>query len=116
MMSKAAGRLVDQFMPQADIIERHETLIHAPAEVVLDVARNFDVQSIPLVRAIFWLGATLLGAAKPPRDLILQRARRRDDRPGRELVMGTVTRPSMPDLTFTPTAQSASRCSQSLMP
>ena len=62
-------RLIDRFLPQADVRERHETLVRAPADVVFDVAWNFDLWSIPLVRAIFWLRATFLGAAKPPRDL-----------------------------------------------
>ena len=64
----ATGRLVDQFLPSADVSERHETLVHAPAHIVFDVAQRFDLQSIPLVRGIFWLRAKLLGAAKPPAD------------------------------------------------
>jgi hypothetical protein len=41
--------------------ERHEITIKAPAGLVLEIARNFDMQSIPMVRAIFWLRAKLLG-------------------------------------------------------
>ena len=65
------SRLIDRFMPLADVSERHETLVQAPADVVFDVAQHFDLQSIPIIRAIFWLRAKILGAA---------RAR---DRPGR---------------------------------
>jgi hypothetical protein len=39
------------------------TLAHG-AEWRVDVAQNFDLQSIPLVRAIFWLRALVLSAAR----------------------------------------------------
>jgi hypothetical protein len=44
--------VLDLFIPQPDIRERHETVVRAPAELVLQVARGFDMESIPLVRAI----------------------------------------------------------------
>jgi len=56
-------------MPKADVTDRHETLVRAPAGVVFDVAQNFDLQSIPLVRAIFWLRAKILGVAEMPAHL-----------------------------------------------
>ncbi len=105
------GRLIDRFLPQADVRERHETLVRARPDVVFDVAWNFDLWSIPLVRAIFWLRATFLGAAKPPRDLFSRGLVAETTamgwgmlthRPGRELVMGAVTRPWVPNVTFTP--------------
>ena len=34
----------------------------APAALVLETARTFDLRSTPLVRAIFWLRARILGA------------------------------------------------------
>src|SRR5438034_10580047 len=72
-MTREHGRLINRFMPHADIRERHETLVRAPADVVFDVAQHFDVQSISIMRALFWLRAQLLGAAKPPADLFAQR-------------------------------------------
>ncbi|HSG32954.1 MAG TPA: hypothetical protein VLA37_00350 [Sphingomonadaceae bacterium] len=57
--------VLDRFVPRPDAGGRHEITIHAPAEVVLDVARNFDMQSIPMIRAIFWLRAKVLGARMP---------------------------------------------------
>jgi len=94
----------------ADVTERHETLVHAPAGVVFDVAQNFDLQSIPLVRAIFWLRALVLGAAKPPAHLFARGLVAETtatgwgvlaERPGRELVVGSVTQPWQGDVIFT---------------
>ena len=104
-----ASRLIERFMPHADITECHEVLVRAPAALVFDVARNLDMQSIPLVRAIFWLRAKLLRATEPP-------ARRRGlvaettalgwailaERPGREVVVGSATQPWKGDVVFRP--------------
>jgi hypothetical protein len=57
--------LLDRFIPSPDVRGRHSTLVKAPADVVLEVARNFDMQSIPAVHAIFWLRAKLMGAKAP---------------------------------------------------
>jgi hypothetical protein len=46
---------LDRFIPRPDVTERFEISIRAPARLVMDVASNFDMQSLPLVRAIFWL-------------------------------------------------------------
>ena len=54
--------VLDRFIPRFDVRERHEVTIKAPASLVLEVARSFDMQSIPLVRLIFWLRGKLLGA------------------------------------------------------
>jgi hypothetical protein len=103
-----AGRLIEQFMPLADIAEYHETVVHAPAELVLDVAGDADLQSLPLVRAVFRLRELLLGsmqqAKRTPRGLIAETQAlgwgTLAERPGRELVMGAVTRPWEADVTF----------------
>lgn len=105
----AAGRLIDRFMPQAEITERHETLVQAPAAIVFDVARNLNLQSVRLVRVLFWLRAKMLGAAKPPQDLFSQGLVAQTTamgwgvlahRPGRELVMGSTAQPWKADVTF----------------
>ena len=109
----AVGRLIDRFMPRADISERHETLVWAPADVVFEVARNFDLQSIPLIRAIFWLRAKMLGAATPPASLFSKGLVAETtamgwgilaERRWRELVVGSVTRPWEAEVVFTPVA------------
>jgi hypothetical protein len=56
---------LDRFIPCPDERKRHEITIRAPAGLVLDVARNFDMQSILMVRALFWLRAKMLGARVP---------------------------------------------------
>lgn len=107
----AGGRLIERFMARSDVTERHETLVHAPADIVFDVAQSLDLQSIPLVRAIFWLRALVLGGAKPPAHLFAKGLVAETmatgwgilaERPGRELVAGSVTQPWKGDVIFTP--------------
>jgi hypothetical protein len=56
--------LLDRFIPAPDVRERFETTIHAPAAVVMQVAADFDMQSVRAVRAIFRLREALLGATR----------------------------------------------------
>jgi hypothetical protein len=104
-----ASRLVERFIPQADITECHEVLVRAPAAVVFDVARNLDMQSIPLVRVIFWLRAKLLRATEPParpKGLVAETTALGwvilAERPGREVVVGSATQPWKGDVVFRP--------------
>ena len=105
----APGRLINWFMPVADIIERHETLVHAPAEVVWDVAKTFDMQSVPLIRAIIWMRGKLLGATPLPtrrsQGLVAETLGMGwgvlAEQPGRELVVGAVTQPWQANVKFT---------------
>jgi len=102
--------LIDRFMPHADVSEQHETLVRAPAEIVFEVAENFDLPSIPVVHAIFWLRGKIMGSKAPPpawpKGLLAETtaigwgilARR----PGRELVAGAVTQPWLADVKFRP--------------
>ncbi len=55
---------LDRFIPQPDVRERFEILIRAPAGLVMDVASNFDMQSLPLVKAIFWLREKVLRSGR----------------------------------------------------
>ncbi len=66
MAETTAGRLIERFIPQADVRECHETIVHAPADLVFDIAEHFDLQSIPLVRAIFWLRGKMMGSRPAP--------------------------------------------------
>src|SRR5690349_14382662 len=96
-----AGSLIDEFMPVADVTECHETLVHAPAAIVWDVAKSFDMQSVPLIRAIIWLRGKILGAtplpARRPVGLLDETLGMGwgvlAERPGQELVVGAVTQP-----------------------
>lgn len=100
--------LIDRFIPHADVRERHEIIVCAPTAVVLDVARNFDLQSIPLVRAIFWLRAKLMGAKVPgaaPQGLVADTVRMGwgvlYDEPGRVFIAGAACQPWQADVIFT---------------
>lgn len=113
VVGAAGARLIERFMPQADVAERHETLVRAPAEAVFDMAQKFDLQSISIIRAIFWLRAKLLRAAPPPPHLFAKGLVAETQalgwgilavRPGRELVAGSVTQPWKADVVFAPVA------------
>ena len=100
------GEIIDRFLPTADVRERHEVLVHAPAELVFDVAEHFELHSVPLIRAIFWLRAKLLGGRyeRPQRGLVEETLSlgwgKLAYTPGRALVMGAVTQPWVGDVKF----------------
>lgn len=58
---------LDQFIPEPDIRERFDTVVKAPAELVIDVAKSFDMQSIWLIRTIFRLREIIMGSGGKPR-------------------------------------------------
>lgn len=60
--SSPISTLLDRLIPDAAVQRRHETVVSAPAALVFDTARTFDLRSILLVRAIFWLRGKILGA------------------------------------------------------
>jgi hypothetical protein len=102
--------LLDRFMPAYEIVERHHTRVSAPAAVTLAAAREQELLRIPLVRAIFRAREIALGAvpdSRPqPRGLLNSMQalgwRVLAERPDRELVVGAVTRPWEPSVTFHP--------------
>ena len=100
--------LLDRFLPVYEIVERHQIGVAAPAAVTLDAARDIDLQASPVVRTIIRAREVLLGATpvirRSPRGLL---AEMRSlgwgvlaDVPGREVVMGAVTRPWEANATF----------------
>jgi hypothetical protein len=110
--------LLDRFIPEYDVVDRHRIRVDAPAAVTLDVARDMELSHLPIVRTIF-----------KAREIIL-RARRDDtprpkglldevlslgwsvlaEIPSREIVVGAVTKPWEPNVTFRsiPSAEFAS--------
>ena len=100
--------LLDRFIPKPDIRERFETTIRAPAAVVMQVAATFDMQSVPAVRAIFWLREALLGGERhSPRapQGILEETRSLgwgvlDEQPGRSVVCGARCQPWLAEVRF----------------
>jgi hypothetical protein len=102
--------LLDRFIPDADVCERFETTIRAPAAVVMRVAVNFDMQSGPVVRAIIRLREMLLGSkrSEPRRPQGLLEETRSlgwgvlDEQPGRFVICGATCRPWLADVKFSP--------------
>jgi len=100
--------LLDRFIPAPDIRERFETTIHAPGAVVMQVAADFDMQSVPIVRAIFRLREALLGAkGHSPRKPqgILEETKNLgwgvlDEQPGRSVICGARCQPWLADVKF----------------
>jgi hypothetical protein len=106
----AAVSPASRFIDQPDVVERHETLVRAPAALVFDVAEHFDIQALPIVRAIFWLRSVLLrSAAREPwrkdRGLVAETTAMGwgtlAHDPGRLHVAGAVVQPWLADVRFT---------------
>lgn len=100
--------LLDSFMPACEVVERHSIHVAAPPEVTLAVARELPLSEHPVVRAIFKGRELILGATPPagerPRGLIAEVQSLGwgvlAQIPGREIVMGAVTRPWEANVTF----------------
>ena len=105
-----ADPLLDRFMPVYDIVERHSIQVGAPADVTFGAACEVDLLESPLARAIF-KGRELIMRSKPddtprPRGVlalttsigwgVLAMV------PGREVVVGAVTKPWEADVVFRP--------------
>jgi hypothetical protein len=108
--SSTISARLDSFIPNADVRGRHETIIHAPAALVIDTARTLDLQSIPLVRAIFRLRARILGGKKPGKTWsrgFVEEALGMGwgvlaEEQGRFLIAGAACQPWVADVVFTP--------------
>jgi hypothetical protein len=100
--------LLDVFMPNYEVAERHHIGVAAPAGVTFGALMDMDLEQSMLVRAIF-KGRQLVMGAEPDskttgrslveitKDLgwvVLA------DMPGHEIVMGAVTRPWEPNVVF----------------
>ncbi len=103
-----ATRLIEQFLPDADERTVHQIRIRAAPAAALAAAEAFDLESLGLVRTLFRVRGWLLGA-KPlpphvPRGLVEQMTSigwvTLAVEPGRQRVMGAVTRPWEADARF----------------
>jgi hypothetical protein len=98
---KEADSLLDRFMPEYEIVERHHVKVFAPADITFSTACAMDLQDSAMVRAIFRARELLLCAkpqpGKPPRGLLAQTEAMGwtvlAEIPGREIVMGAITEP-----------------------
>src|SRR5262245_53949055 len=100
--------LLDRFLPAYEIVERHQIRVAAPAAVTLDVARDADLHASPVVRSIIRAREIILGATPGDRRRpcgLLEEMQSFGwgvlaDVPGREVVVGAVTRPWEANVTF----------------
>ena len=96
-----ADTLLDRVMPAYEVVERHRIRVRASADTTLAAAREQDLLASPVIRAIFNARALALGSRPDerarPRALIPQMLSLGwgvlVDVPGREIVMGAVTKP-----------------------
>ena len=93
--------LLDRFMPVYEVVERNAIRIATPAAVTLAAAREMNLEASSLVRAIIRAREVILGAT--PSDRPHPRGLMADmqslgwgllaEVPGREVIMGAVTKP-----------------------
>ena len=100
--------LIDAFLPDPDVRERHQTVVAAPADVTWAAVQDLDFRDSALVRAIF-RGRELLMRARPKdggkAGTFLQQVqalgwRQLAEEPGRKIVFGAVMRPWEANVVF----------------
>jgi hypothetical protein len=99
---------LDHFMPTYDVVERHQIRVNAPAAATLEAARHLDLLQVPVARLIFRSRELILGATPEvrvrPRGLLEELQSLGwvvlAESPGREIVVGAVTRPWEANVTF----------------
>ncbi len=104
----AADPLLDRFMPEFEVAERHHVRVAARPQTTFDIACQADPDDSPIVRAIFRGRQLVLGAhpddAPRPRGIVaLTRSLGWGvlaEVPGHEIVMGAVTQPWNADVQF----------------
>jgi hypothetical protein len=104
----AADALLDQFMPFYEVVDRHRVRVAASPEITFAAACDMDLLDSAVIRGIFKARQLLLGgtpdhAARPRGLLALTRSLGWGvlaELPGREIVMGGVTQPWLPNPVF----------------
>ena len=100
-VGQEADPLLDRFMPVYDVAERHTAYVNAPPDLTFAASCDVDLQRSRIIQAIF-KGRELALGAKPedtarPRGLLAWAKSLGwgvlADVPGREIVMGAVTKP-----------------------
>lgn len=99
--------LLDRFMPDYDVAERHHIHVNAPQSVTLAAACEQDVMRSPIARMIFRVREAVLGAPHENRvaqgvlaEVLALGWVKLAEVPGREVVVGAVTRPWEADIVF----------------
>lgn len=107
---EASDALLDTFMRDHDVCERHAIAVAAPADVTLAAARALELDRSRIIRAIFKARELLLRGTPDttprPRGLVDEMTSRGwgvlAEIPDREVVLGAVTRPWEADPVFRP--------------
>jgi len=100
--------LLDIFMPNYEVVDRHSVSIAAPADLALATATEMDLGSCLVIRAIFKGRELILRSERDntirPRGLLAEMKsmgwRVLAELPGREIVVGAVTKPWEPNPVF----------------
>ena len=100
--------LLDRFMATYEVVERHNVRVRAPAAITLTAACEQNLFGSPVIRAIFKARGLALGSTPDerarPQALLPQMLALGwgvlAEVPGREIVMGAVTKPWTPNPTF----------------
>ncbi len=101
--------LLDQFMPEYDVAERHHVRVAAPAAITLSAAADTDLQQSAIIRTMIRTRELVLGAepdpvSHPRRGLLAEVTSLGwgvlAEKPGREIVVGAVTQPWRANVVF----------------
>jgi hypothetical protein len=103
-----ADPLLDEFMPAYEVVERHQVRVAAPAQTTLEAASEQDLLRSPVVRAVIKTRELVLGGEPDDRlgaKGLLATVRSLGwgvlrEIPGREIVVGAVTKPWEADVVF----------------
>ncbi len=108
--SKEDQRLIDHFLPEYKICERHSVRVDAPAEVTLAAARAISFYDSAIIRSILALrsipsrlsGNTVAPLQKRPimEEVVALGWRKLAEDSGRQVVMGAVTQPWEKEVVF----------------
>jgi hypothetical protein len=100
--------VLDRFMPEYEVVERHHVRVEAPAFITFAAAKEMDLYQHPLIRAIFKARELILRAAPDqqvrPRGIVDETKALGwvvlHEIADREIVMGAVTKPWEPNVVF----------------
>ena len=103
-----SDELLDRFLPDYEVVERQQIRVRAPAAITLAAAREQDLVASPAIRSIFRARELILGATPDERSQPCGLIRQVQslgwlvlaERTDREIVVGAVTRPWEPNVTF----------------
>ena len=97
----AKDSLLDRFIPEPEVLEHHQIAISAPADVVIESAKQLELLKSPVIRTIFRARELALGGepdTRPHPTTLMEQMQSigwvvLHERAGREIVFGSVTQP-----------------------